>query len=694
MKRILFSMLFGVVASAMTMISHAETVWNNVVTGYVNTSNLAITKVTLYGDRAELGVRINYRAGNWIRIAADSYLLANGRKYAVKDATVIKLGEKFDMVADTMDFVLTFEPLPMEVTSFEFVEPHGWNVINIRNAESVPEGIVDTYWRNVATGDWYIGFAEKHVVFDCRVWDVACRLDKKDGSCEVILADGRVIKVGKLKKGQRSIAIEGKKSVVCRPFLTKALPDYPTKDERKGFVDNGYRVGDTVTVSGWLKDMPQREWRKNRYFEVSADAIFTGKFGTTFFAQIDSMGRFEVKVPLVNSTQFFFDWRRTHLSTILEPGNSYFLLFDFKTGQKIWMGSDVRLQNEMAAHSHSWDSAPLKRNTKGFDPMVYWRQADSVRNAQMAGLQQLVEKCPTISQRYVDYVTGFYRYIQGERMMQARFEADNRSLPADYMDFVTRNFLSDAARPYTLYRDFYQFMTDYLDQISMGRPFEAKPALLDSVGCEQTLRDITLCREFCRVIDNTRLPLGESMLALAESEIKLPAALAVVKEMHEKYLTLQQQYDISGSQCLKSADAFAGMINGGDILRKMIEPYKGKFVLLDIWGVWCNPCKRALAASREEFEALKDFDIVYLYLANHSGDGAWKNVIKEYNVLGDNVVHYNLPENQQMAVEQFLDVKSWPSYRLYDRDGNLVDAIADPRNVDQLKRLLQKLQAQ
>ena len=138
MKRILFSMLFGVVASAMTMISHAETVWNNVVTGYVNTSNLAITKVTLYGDRAELGVRINYRAGNWIRIAADSYLLANGRKYAVKDATVIKLGEKFDMVADTMDFVLTFEPLPMEVTSFEFVEPNGWNVINIRNAESVP----------------------------------------------------------------------------------------------------------------------------------------------------------------------------------------------------------------------------------------------------------------------------------------------------------------------------------------------------------------------------------------------------------------------------------------------------------------------------------------------------------------------------------------------------------------------------
>ena len=66
--------------------------------------------------------------------------------------------------------------------------------------------------------------------------------------------------------------------------------------------------------------------------------------------------------------------------------------------------------------------------------------------------------------------------------------------------------------------------------------------------------------------------------------------------------------------------------------------------------------KTALSHSQEEFERLKDFDIVYLYLANNSPEDSWKNVIKEYQVVGDNVVHYNLPAEQQVAVENFLGV--------------------------------------
>ena len=33
--------------------------------------------------------------------------------------------------------------------------------------------IADTYWRNEATGDWFIGFAPKHVIYDNKVWDIA-----------------------------------------------------------------------------------------------------------------------------------------------------------------------------------------------------------------------------------------------------------------------------------------------------------------------------------------------------------------------------------------------------------------------------------------------------------------------------------------------------------------------------------------
>ena len=84
-------------------------------------------------------------------------------------------------------------------------------------------------------------------------------------------------------------------------------------------------------------------------------------------------------------------------------------------------------------------------------------------------------------------------------------------------------------------------------------------------------------------------------------------------------------------------------------------------------------------------------DCLYLYLANNSSDESWKNVIKQYDVTGDNVVHYNLPADQQSAIERFLGVNSFPTYKLIDRNGQVLDVNADPRNLDALSRVLEQL---
>ena len=90
--------------------------------------------------------------------------------------------------------------------------------------------------------------------------------------------------------------------------------------------------------------------------------------------------------------------------------------------------------------------------------------------------------------------------------------------------------------------------------------------------------------------------------------------------------------------------------------------------------------------------APKDYDLVYLYLANNSPEDTWKSIIKEYDVLGDNVVHYNLPQDQQQAIEHFIGVTGYPTYKLIDREGNVLDVNADPRyNIGALTRLLDKM---
>ena len=214
--------------------------------------------------------------------------------------------------------------------------------------------------------------------------------------------------------------------------------------------------------------------------------------------------------------------------------------------------------------------------------------------------------------------------------------------------------------------------------------------VVDSLGCDRPLRDIVLAQRMLQTIDGTRQPLDPEILAFAEENCQLPSAFQVVKSLNDKYLAIQKR-DISKSPSLKTADELANMSDGEKILRKIIEPYKGKIILVDIWGTWCGPCKEALSHSKEEYERLKDYDLVYLYLCNRSSDESWKNTIKEYDVLGDNVVHYNLPADQQSAIEHFLSVNAFPTYKLIDRDGTILEVNADPHNLERLAGLLENM---
>ena len=58
---------------------------------------------------------------------------------------------------------------------------------------------------------------------------------------------------------------------------------------------------------------------------------------------------------------------------------------------------------------------------------------------------------------------------------------------------------------------------------------------------------------------------------------------------------------------------------------------------------------------------------------------------------GDNVAHYNLPALQQNAIERHLDVHSFPTYKLFNREGNLLDLEIDARHLDQLVHLLEQM---
>ena len=697
MKKQLSTILLVLVG--MTALAQTERIWNDVVVGYTNVAWSEVTKVGMYEDRTEVGLRINHRNGSWIGIAKSTCLEADGKQYPIKDATVIGLDNRYTLTTDAFDFTLIFEPVPQDTKLLNVLEPGGWMYLNIRSSSDLPEGITDTYWRNEATGDWLIGFTPQHVIYNNKVYDIASQTEKKD-AYTLTLSDGTTIKVGKFKKGLRTITIGNNKPIVCNLITTSVLPDYPTKDLRKGFIDNGYSATDSVTLIGWLKDMPEQAWKQGREFEVNLESLFMND-QQKFYATMDSLGRFTLRFPVINSTQAYLDLRRTSADAVFEPGKTYFFLNDFKTGQKLFMGDDVRVQNELLAYPDKWNYARVEENQ---DAMQFKAQMDSICNAMRAELDEHIALRPNLSQRYIEYIKGCYLTGQGESMMQARYDLQ-KQLPKEYMDFVTTELWQKVPKPYTLQRPFPTFMRDYLDHTSQadyavpaGRytiyvsdglfssllrknreegkititddelalfdryatsykafltaQFKAcadagatniedifnidsvavqqfnqqdyvmqRNALLeredvakvlqdeaplfeiykiqkvlDTSGADPALKDIALAHHFYTQIDQTRKPLAPAIQTFFEQQVKLPAALSVVKAINDKYLSLERQ-DFANAASLRPSSDVEGMSDGEKIFRKIIEPYKGRIVYLDIWGTWCSPCKRNLKES-------------------------------------------------------------------------------------------------
>ena len=790
-KRTIIIVLLALVAMTGEAKENVQ-VWENPTTEYGTNYGdgffnlcLDVTKVELKDNETVVYITATQRSDGdyWFQFVGDTYLKVGDQRYTIVSADGIELNKHAVTENGKRNMAFHFPPLPKDTKSFDFIEGDGQGAFQIKGIKPVEERwkqLFPSYWRD-DKGEWKIAFFEDCAIYDCKFWNYKQRnVNQKTGEAEMVIQNGNnelKVKVGKDKKGTRTIQVGNQKAVYAM-ITSRFLPDYPTKDTRTEFVDNGYKT-DTVTVIGWIKDMPEY-FKPLKTFNFGYTNLLTSN-QESVYADMDEQGRFTVKIPVLNSTEFACDWRRCFIRTMLEPGKTYFMLYDFKEGRRYFMGDDCRLQNELFKYPLDWNYIELydgmesagKGGTELFGP--YIASVDSLIKTQYANIDALCEQHSTLSTRFNRYRKGNTLMQQARAFGQARFRVQGVQLPDNARRYAYNTFWTKLEKPYTMYRDLCPFLRDYLEDAMEARNavasynirehykdfatndeelalltrwakwideispiIEAEPtieakirksdevnaqnadmikevdkivqrpeahkiiyggiltntlkinlATLDSLKADPLIKEILLTRQALSHFDHEHTSVPPSVMDTIKTMISNPLCLAMIEKQNDHYLAIEnREFD---RLVLKSSDNLADLSEGEALLKKLIEPYKGKFVLLDIWGTWCGPCKEALSHSTEEYARLKDYDIQYLYLANSSPQTSWENVIKEYNVSGPNVAHYNLPAEQQEAIERHLNVHSWPTYKLFNRDGNLLDLEVDPHDLDGLARLLEKL---
>lgn len=120
--------------------------------------------------------------------------------------------------------------------------------------------------------------------------------------------------------------------------------------------------------------------------------------------------------------------------------------------------------------------------------------------------------------------------------------------------------------------------------------------------------------------------------------------------------------------------------------REVIEKYKGKVVLIDVWASWCSDCIKGMPKVKDLQDKFKD--VTFLFISMDKTYESWKVGIEKYDVKGE---HYLVSDGMKGVFGSSIKLDWIPRYMIVDKEGNiaLYKAIEadDQKLIDKLEEL-------
>lgn len=110
----------------------------------------------------------------------------------------------------------------------------------------------------------------------------------------------------------------------------------------------------------------------------------------------------------------------------------------------------------------------------------------------------------------------------------------------------------------------------------------------------------------------------------------------------------------------------------GRFVRSIIEPYKGKYVLMDLWATSCGPCRSYIMNSQEfrkKNAGNKDFAIVFVTDESLSPKAHYDKFVGKY-LQGEE--SYRVSSSQYSYLRELFAFNAIPHYVMFDRDGKMI----------------------
>ncbi len=654
---------------------------------YANTRTLEISKVALSDTATVLDMEAFFTPGYWIRVVSDSYLLADGRKYMIREGNGIDLDSLFWMPpSGEASFQLVFEPLPLTTEVFDFIESdcedcfkiYGIDLVNSQmELPSIPEQFVGELTEEEGFKmEWQKGEATVSGVLWKFIpgtieWNLMYRnpITAQENNVPIEIAEDGTFSASitvysptnlYLASTMANIPIKvapGKKSTL---FVN--LPELQRANSRLRKDQPPHGKG--VCYGGYLAKLNT---------DLTNDEI-SRAVQMNYSDSIADMNSIEYKEFIIRK---YHEGKAHNASLEISP-----LAKNIINGEEVMI-----LQNKISFAD--WEIIQANREKHGLS-MEEAQQAftpaekpDDYNNFyQLIPYDDMdVLLVPSLS--YMVRGLGYARKDTTDPYQVLLHLAEHPDVASEDRVFLT-NYIAEQEKSeervindtLSVILDKHTELTDQYMKTNMGEGYLAtiwgtdKSVLLDVIKAQKLCMEIEDYNPFTKEQKADLLAFPGVIQEMLLEQNQLLLAKIEENKMKSGYTVLETP---------QSADE--------GLFSEMLKPFDGKVILVDVWATWCGPCRMANTAMEPLKAQLADQeDLVYLYLAGEdSPKNTWKNMITDLKGM-----HYRVSETQWNYLRESLKARGVPTYIIIDREGNQAFHSTGFPGVDAMKRELMK----
>lgn len=217
----------------------------------------------------------------------------------------------------------------------------------------------------------------------------------------------------------------------------------------------------------------------------------------------------------------------------------------------------------------------------------------------------------------------------------------------------------------------------YTSADDINEPYTITDTFLDSIGVGNCfINQFVRANNFMHSLQTVEIPSYQTL------DRYKPLVSQLIKHIDSQKLNdiIMDEYSnfikdvMIAENAINSDNDTSILIEGtteGDVLNKIISPYKGNVLFLDFWGIGCGPCRSGMIKQKPLLEQLADQPFRALYIANaEEGLEACKKWLRNEEIKGE---HIFVTGDDWMRLCGLFNISGIPHGVLIGKDGSIIN---------------------